>query len=302
MRRLLIILAAAALSLTAAAQNVTDLIISEVMADGDSSVLDDYGRRGGWIEIFNKSQGTVNLAGCYLTDDESNLKKSIIPKGDLRVQLGPRQSMIFYASGNGDDGTFYTDFTITRGSTILLISNDGRTIVDRITVPADLPSGMSVSKIALDNKEMDFQVSAEPTVPTPGFKSGSLSVESNPQKMARIDPHGITLTIVSVSVVFCALAILWFLFNLLFKPREKKEKKPAAKGKAADDEVAVAIALALQAHLGGADGETAAAIAMALELYERSAIHDSESFVITIKPTANSLWADKSLTFRRRPR
>ena len=85
--------------LTAAAgyaQNVSDLIIAEVLAEPDSTgVIDDYGRRGGWIEIYNTSMGTVKFGGCYLTDDPANLKKSLIPKNDLATQIGPRQSKLF---------------------------------------------------------------------------------------------------------------------------------------------------------------------------------------------------------------
>ena len=95
------------------AQNVSDLILSEALAVPDSTgIVDDYGRRGGWIEVFNTSQGTVNLAGCYLTDDRTVLKKSMIPKGDLKTKLGPRQTVLFYASGNGNEGTFYTGFPV----------------------------------------------------------------------------------------------------------------------------------------------------------------------------------------------
>ena len=130
----------------AGAQNVTDLIISEIMAEPDSSqtsIVDDYGQKNGWIEIFNTSQGTVNYGGCYLTDDRSAipakgktkfmpadhpLYKYLIPKGDLRTQLGPRQTVIFYASGEGSQGTFYTDFKIRRDSWIYLVSNDKCTI------------------------------------------------------------------------------------------------------------------------------------------------------------------------------
>lgn len=110
------------------------------MAEPDSTgILDEYGRRTGWIEIFNKSQGTVNYGGCFLSDDRNNLKKSPITKSDSRTKLGPRQVVLFHASGDGSDGTFYTGFEIRRGSTVYLVSNDGRTIVDSVNVPANLP-------------------------------------------------------------------------------------------------------------------------------------------------------------------
>ena len=289
------------------AQNVADLIISEVLADPDSTgIVDDFGGRSGWIEIFNTSQGTVNLGGCYLTDDRENLRKSLIPKTDSRVQVGPRQVVLFHATGNGDMGTFYTSFRIRRGSTIYLVSNDGRTVVDSIAVPVGLPAGMSVSKFATDAKQMKFETAAEPTVPSPRILNGSQNVESNAQKMARQDPHGWILSITSVSVVFAALALLWFLFWILFERPAKKKARPTKKSPAkktssgpADEETAAAIALALDMEQGG---DTYAAIALALHLYLNDTVHDNESFVLTFKPSVPSAWNDKSRNFRQLPR
>ena len=287
------------------AQNVADLVISEVLAEPDSTGLtDDFGGRNGWIEIFNTSQGTVNLGGCYLTDDRNDLRKSLIPKTDSRVMLGPRQVTLFHAAGNGDLGTFYTSFRIRRGGTVYLVSNDGRTIVDSLAVPADLPVGMSVSKFAVDKKQMKFEAAAEPTVPSPRILNGSQNVESNAQKMARQDPHGWILSITSVSVVFTALAILWFLFWILFeRPAKRKarpgKKAPARRGSAADAETAAAIALAIDMEQGG---DTYAAIALALHLHLSESVHDNESFVLTFKPAAPSAWSGKAQNFRQLPR
>ena len=84
-----VLLLAAAVSLHA--QNVSDLIISEAVAQPDSTgILDDYGRRSGWIELYNKSTGTVNFGGCYLTDDRTNLRKSLL--SNRRTRNHPRRT------------------------------------------------------------------------------------------------------------------------------------------------------------------------------------------------------------------
>lgn len=291
------------------AQNVSDLIISEVMAEPDSaSIVDDYGHRNGWIEIFNKSQGTVNYAGCFLSDDRNNLQKSLIPKSDNRTKLGPRQVALFYASGNGTEGTFYADFKIRKGSTVYLVSNDGRTIIDSLAVPATLPAGKSVLKLAKDTKQMDFKAKAEPANPTPGSVNGSQASETGSQKMAREDKHGFVLTLVSVSVVFAALLVLWWLFSLLGKASTKKGDKGcgcscASKSKGKNSgkltpEVAAAISLALDQEM---NGEVYAAISAALHLYMEDSVHDKESFVITIRHKESN-WNNKELNFRQLPR
>ncbi len=288
------------------AQNVSDMIIAEIMAQPDSTgLLDDYGRRSGWIELYNTSTGTVSYGGCFLTDDRNNLKKSLIPPTDLRTKLGPRQSVVFFASGNGHDGTFYAGFTLRPGSTIYLVSNDGRTIVDSLAVPVQLPLGKSVVKKATDLREKVFEAQADAASPTPGAPNKDPNSESKAQKMSRLDPHGFILAITSISVVFCALAILWGLFNSLFSPKKPKapkdSKAPKVKKAPAGSlspEVAAAISLALEQELGG---EVYAAIGLALDQYLNECVHDSESFVLTYRMQP-SAWNRKGQTFRQLPK
>lgn len=312
MRKVLSILVSILLCSTAfvaKAQNVGDLIISEIMPDSDKSFLDDYGRNTGWIEIFNKSQGTVSFSGCYLTDDRNNLRKSQIPTGDARTKLAPRQVTIFFASGNTKDGTFYTDFKLQNGSTVYLVSNDGRTIIDSLHVPENLPYGKSVIKLAHDRKQHDFQVESEPAIPSPMSVNGTADKESESARLAHDDPYGLVLTLVSISVVFAALVILWWLFSLLGRIMKSDKstvktisknvvKTVTGKSDKMSPEVAAAISLAISQELGG---ETYAAIAAAMHLYLNDTTHDNESFIITIKQKPSE-WNSREQGFRQLPR
>jgi hypothetical protein len=310
-KRILLILALAVSFTSLKAQNVIDLIIAEALAVPDSTgVVDDYGRRGGWIEIFNTSQGTVNFAGCFLTDDRNDLKKSIIPKGDLRTKLGPRQTTLIYTSGNGADGTLYAGFQIRPGSTVYLVSNDGRTVIDSLVIPANVPVGMSMKKQAFDLRQKEFEPLPDPQVPSPGIYNGDMNAATKAEAMAEKDPHGGILSLVAVSVVFGALAILWFLFWLFFdrpakkaaQAKDKPKKVPAkAQVKAGEvsDEIAAVIALAMDMEQGG---DVYAAIALAMDLYFNDTVHDTESFVLTMRPKDGSAWNDKKQIFRKLPR
>ena len=310
-KRILLILAFAACFTSLRAQNVIDLIIAEALAVPDSTgIVDDYGRKNGWIEIFNTSQGTVNFAGCFLTDDRNDLQKSMVPKGDLKTKLGPRQTTLIYASGDRKDGTLYAGFNLRPGSTVYLVSNDGRTVIDSLVLPATLPEGMSMSKRAFDLRQREFEPLPDPTEPSPGIYNGDLNAATKAQAMAEKDPHGGILSLVAVSVVFTALAILWFLFWLFFdRPAKKKaaaKDKPAkaaakAKVKAGEvsDEIAAVIGLALDMEQGG---DVYAAIALAMDLYFSDTVHDTESFILTMRPKEGSAWNDKKQTFRKLPR
>ncbi len=310
MKRLLtvsiLILAAASLQ----AQNVIDLIISEVMVDNTSSVVDDFGDRTPWVEVFNTSQGTVNIAGCFFTDDPSNLTKSPIVKGDLRTKIGPRQVAVFFADGQSSKGTFYLNFPLREGSTLYLVSNDGRTVIDSIEIPAGIPEGQSISKFATDRKEMVFD-DVHAAVPSPLSVNGRHNQKTKAQIVKENDPHGYTLTIVSISVVFLALLILFTIYNFSGKvfSGQIKFRNPFKRGARAagaaslpaggsDDEIALAIAMALHSECGG---ETEAAIALALHRFLSESMHDAEPFIITVQPRS-SAWNDRTRNFRKQPR
>ena len=79
----------------APAQLTSALHINEVLTNNVSNYVDPFGNRGAWIEIYNNSAGTVEMAGCYITNDpntwarEHNDEKYI-----LRVShVGRRRQM-----------------------------------------------------------------------------------------------------------------------------------------------------------------------------------------------------------------
>jgi len=144
------------------------------------------------------------------------------------------------------------------------------------------------------------------------------------KRMAATDPHGWTLSLIAVTVVFTALVILFLAFTLVGKismaldarsAKPKTGRKAAKKARAAhagvtgavgatgaagaapDAETAAAIALALEAENGGG---VPVAISTALALYLGHGVHDSEPYTITIK-RAPSAWDSPELRFRKNP-
>ena len=131
----------------------------------------------------------------------------------------------------------------------------------------------------------------------------SLLLTAGGDRMAQTDPHGWTLTLISVTVVFSALIVLYFVYSLSgnifsgkFKRAPKPKKRAAASGESA--EVAAAIALALDMENGG---DTYAAIATAVHLYLNDNVHDVEPGIVTIA-RKESAWNNKALNFRKLPR
>lgn len=106
-------------------------------------------------------------------------------------------------------------------------------------------------------------------------------------EMAVKDPHGAIITLVSVSVVFVALIVLYFAYSFIGKLSSgkismklpEKKKETVATGVPTGEEAA-AIAMALDQEM---NGEVYAAISMALHQYLNDTVHDNESYIITIK-------------------
>lgn len=109
----------------------------------------------------------------------------------------------------------------------------------------------------------------------------SFLLTAGADRMAVTDPHGWTLTIISVTVVFSALIILFCIYGLLgeiFMGTFKRNKKSVA------EECIPAVSEDTP------DAEVAAAIALALDMYIRDNLHDEEPGVITIEPRDNTNW------------
>ena len=69
-----LLLFALLVSFGAKAQRATSMRINEVLVINEDNFVDDYGKRHAWIELFNNSAGSVNIAGCYLTNDQTEIE------------------------------------------------------------------------------------------------------------------------------------------------------------------------------------------------------------------------------------
>ena len=104
-------------------------MITEFMASNSDALTDEDGDSSDWIEIYNHSDTTVDLAGWYLTDDKESLMRWRFPAG---VSLEPGEFLLVFASGknrieNLDE--LHTNFKLDRqGEYLGLVEADGVTI------------------------------------------------------------------------------------------------------------------------------------------------------------------------------
>ena len=277
-------------SFGAQAQRATSMRINEALVINEDNFVDDYGKRHGWIELFNTSAGTVNIAGCFLTDDKNNPKKYPIPKGDVLTQIPPHQHTLFWADGEPNRGTFHVNFTLdpSKENYIALYDADGKTLIDEITIPAAQRPDVSYGRV-IDGQEEWAQL----TKVTPSTNNLTLDSNEKIENFKTNDSLGIGMTITAMTVVFLGLLLLYLIFKQVGKAAIAASKRNAQKAGApvsasAPDEVS---------------GEVFAAIATAL--YEMSDDnHDIEHTVLTIRKVrrAYSPWSSKIYSLRETPR
>ena len=123
---------------------VAELQISEFMAANAETLPDADGDFSDWIEIHNPDGVSVPLIGHYLTDDPQNLTKWSFPE-DAAIS-GGGYVIVFASSKDRADEEWHTNFSLDAdGDSVLLVSSEGRTIIDAFQDYPDQRSGFSYS-------------------------------------------------------------------------------------------------------------------------------------------------------------
>lgn len=220
----------------------------------------------------------------------------MIPRGDERnTKVGPRMQVLFQADGHTELGTFHMPFTLVPGQdNYIAVYDVNGDLVDAVTVPATLPVGQSWALKNEGTLPMEGELPASDyeardgktvaTAITPG-NFNTRNQNENIEKFHNGDPHGFTIAIIAMLIVFAALTLLFLLFKLFAIVSGGKKK----------DEVAPAAAAAEAApeaeEAASAGNDEIAAICMAL--YQHFNAHDEESGVLTIHHDAHTDWTNE---------
>ena len=266
------------------AQSGRDLRINEILVKNDSSYVDDFGQRSGWIEIFNTAYSPVDIGGMYLTDDPNNPRKYYIPKGDPRTVLSPRGYVVFFANNNPTHGILHLNFKLEEGGVVALYDANGRTPVDRMQIPLQCETDITYGRFTDGGDSLTSLEKA-----TPKANNDTRQLVTSAEKFGEMDPFGGAMAMIAMGVVFASLALLYLVFKYIAKIyaidlralfTRKRMQDAATETKAVP--------------LSDLQGEVAAAIAVALHLYQ-SQLHDIENTVLTIKKVSRtySPWSSK---------
>ena len=282
------------------AQRATSLKINEVLVTNEQNYQDDYGLHNAWIEIFNTSFASVNIEGCYLTNDKDNPTKYPIPKGDVLTLIKPRQHILIWADGMPNRGTFHESFTLdpSKENYIALYDSNGKTLIDEITVPAGMLADQSYAREEDGSANWVIKGGGEHSYVTPSTNNMTLDKNEKIENFKKHDADGFGMAIIAMSVVFIGLILLYVSFKIVGNIAVKLGKRNAMKAIGITDKVE-----AKEKNLGSHSGEEAAAIAMALHEFMNDA-HDVEDMILTINKVKRtySPWSSKIYTLRQTPK
>ena len=149
------------------ALNPTGVVISEVMASNDQTLLGAYGVTSDYVELYNSSDKTVDLSYYGLSDNINRPRKWQFPQGS---SIAPGEYKIVYLDGQSELSSYYeqhASFKLTRGGgeTICFCDPSGR-VLDRLPlslIPTDHSYGRTIGYAGFYYYD----------VPTPGLVNGT---------------------------------------------------------------------------------------------------------------------------------
>lgn len=279
------------------AQSRTGLRINEVMVANENSIIDDFGEKHAWIELFNSNFSPLEISSVYLTNDSSQKTLYPVPLGDVNTEIPTRQHVVFFADGEPNKGTFHTSFVLVPGQEnwIGIYDADGKTLIDEVTIPADLAVNQTWARTEDGTGQWAVRDGSESSYITPSSANVIKDTNDKIANFSRMDENGFGMTIMAMCIVFSALLILCLCFYGIGKVNESVSKLNKMRAHGVTREEA-------EAHLASHDsGEEIAAIVMALNQHLNA--HDTENTILTIKKMkrAYSPWSSKIYGLREIP-
>lgn len=276
------------------------LMINEVLIDNQADLEDDYGVHNGWIEIFNKSYGSTNLAACLIkvSSTPGDTATYFIPKGDVLTLVKPRQHALFWADNLPNRGTFHTNFKLDSiNSNWIGLYDSGKNLLDEVTVPAGvLKTNQSYARISDGDDKWEIKTGSKDKYVTPSTNNKTLDKNAKQERFQEDDQLGIGMSITAMTVVFIGLILLYIAFKFVGNISVKMTSRNAMKVSGITDEKDAK-------NMKEAPGEIYAAISMAMHEIQNE-VHDNEDTVLTITRVKRSYspWSSKIYTLREIPR
>nr|WP_288281314.1 CotH kinase family protein [uncultured Prevotella sp.] len=192
---------------------ITPVRINEVSGSNDSFV-DEYYKKGDWIELYNTTDEPVDVEGMYLSDNASKPTKYQITKGHTKAQtiIPAKGHLVIWCdkretTDNGLHASFKIDgdggqLILTAADkswtdTFIYGAHDANTTIGRYPDGAAEVYAMNVATIAKSNRQSSYMTPVEQTIvnsietPLIASANGLRVIYANQQVLVKSDEDGI---------------------------------------------------------------------------------------------------------------
>lgn len=142
-----------------------NVVLNEFMSLNATIIQDEDGDYSDWIEMYNRSDATVNLKGYYISDDTLDPAKWQFPE----VHITPGNFLIVFASSKDRTDTLYlhTNFKLSGPGEYLVLSDS---LLNRMDMwpPVPLEADLSYGRFPDGDSALMELVSATPGLPNSG--------------------------------------------------------------------------------------------------------------------------------------
>ena len=129
----------------------SDLVINEFMASNDATIADQDGEFEDWIELYNNSNSSINLAGYFLSDDAMDLTQWTFPAGTVIEAKG---YLVVWADDDEGQEGLHTNFRLSALEEAIFLVDPTGTILDEVSYGEQT---VDISFARFPNGTGDFQ-------------------------------------------------------------------------------------------------------------------------------------------------
>jgi hypothetical protein len=141
----------------------TRVVINEILASNRSTNRDPQRQYDDWIELYNPTNVSADVAGMYLTDDSSTPTKWQFPVGSPSTTIAPHGYLLIWADGDTASTGLHASFRLEAdGEEVVLVASDGTTRIDSLSFDQQR-ADVSYGRYPDGGPDLRFMA-----VPTPG--------------------------------------------------------------------------------------------------------------------------------------
>jgi len=98
-----------------------DLVINELMADNATTIADEAGEFDDWVELYNRGDEPISLAGLFLSDDPEDPWAYALPD----IELEPGAHLLIWCDNDPEQGPLHAPFRFDRDGEQVALASAG---------------------------------------------------------------------------------------------------------------------------------------------------------------------------------